>query len=81
MKRKIELTVNDELWELEIEPHRTLLEVLREDLGLTGAKEACGLGACLGCAVKVSSRGGPVYQYVCKNGPVFPARVIDWNGL
>ena len=36
MKRKIELTVNDELWELEIEPHRTLLEVLREDLGLTG---------------------------------------------
>ena len=58
MKRKIELTVNDELWELEVAPHRTLLEVLREDLGLTGAKEACGLGACGACTVLID--GSPV---------------------
>jgi dihydroorotate dehydrogenase electron transfer subunit len=45
------------------------------------AAMACGLGACLGCAVKGSAPEGPVYQYVCKNGPVFPARVIDWNAM
>lgn len=53
MKRKLGLNVNDELWEIEVEPHRTLLEVLREDLGLTGAKEGCGLGACGACTVLI----------------------------
>ena len=51
MKRKMELNVNNELWEIEVEPHRTLLEVLREDLNFTGAKEGCGLGACGACTV------------------------------
>ena len=54
MRRRIELNVNDERWELEVAPHRTLLEVLREDLGLTGAKEGCGLGACGACTVLVA---------------------------
>jgi carbon-monoxide dehydrogenase small subunit len=53
MKRNVELKVNDELWELEIAPHRTLLEVLREELALTGSKEGCGLGACGACTVLV----------------------------
>lgn len=54
MKRKLELNVNDEVWEIEVQPHRTLLEVLREDLSLTGAKEGCGLGACGACTVLVN---------------------------
>jgi len=58
MKRMVELKVNDELWEIEIDPHRTLLEVLREDLGLMGTKEGCGLGACGACTVLVE--GSPV---------------------
>ncbi len=53
MKQKIELSVNGEVWEVEIAPHRTLLEVLREDLGLTGAKEGCGLGTCGSCTVLI----------------------------
>ncbi len=53
MKRSVEFKVNDELWELEIDPHRTLLEVLREELALTGSKEGCGLGACGACTVLV----------------------------
>ena len=58
MKRKVELKVNDELWEIEVDPYRTLLEVLREDLGLMGTKEGCGLGACGACTVLVE--GSPV---------------------
>jgi carbon-monoxide dehydrogenase small subunit len=56
MKRRITLNVNQELWEVEVEPHRTLLEVLREALGLTGTKEGCGLGACGACTVLVDGR-------------------------
>lgn len=37
---------------------------------------ACGIGACLGCAVKVRARG---YKMVCKDGPVFDAMEIEWE--
>jgi len=79
MKRKIELTVNDELWELEIEPHRTLLEVLREDLGLTGAKEACGLGACGACTVLVD--GSPRLSCLTLAVEVQEIRIQTIEGL
>ncbi len=58
MKKKLELKVNEEMWDIEVDPHRTLLEVLREDLGLIGAKEGCGLGACGACTVLID--GAPV---------------------
>ena len=51
MKRTVELKVNGELCEIDVGPHRTLLEVLREDLALTGSKESCGLGVCGACTV------------------------------
>jgi carbon-monoxide dehydrogenase small subunit len=53
MKEKLAFTINDEHVELEIESHKTLLEVLREDLALTGTKEGCGLGACGACTVLI----------------------------
>jgi dihydroorotate dehydrogenase electron transfer subunit len=40
---------------------------------------ACGLGICLGCAVKASHNMATVYHYVCQDGPVFPAETIDWE--
>ena len=40
---------------------------------------ACGLGICLGCAVKASHNPAKVYHYVCQDGPVFPAETIDWE--
>jgi carbon-monoxide dehydrogenase small subunit len=54
----IRLSVNGEAYELAVAPHRTLLEVLREDLKLTGTKHGCELGECGACAVLVD--GEPV---------------------
>ena len=50
-KRVLTLKVNGDTHSVETYPNRTLLEVLREDLSLTGAKEGCGEGACGSCTV------------------------------
>jgi len=52
----IELRVNGEDYELMIAPHRTLLEVLREDLELTGTKEGCQDGTCGVCTVLLDGK-------------------------
>jgi carbon-monoxide dehydrogenase small subunit len=49
--KEIKLTVNGKLHELTIKPWRTLLEVIRDELGLTGTKEGCGIGECGACTV------------------------------
>jgi carbon-monoxide dehydrogenase small subunit len=53
---KIQLNVNGFRYEGEVEPRRTLLEFLREDLELTGTKEACGLGECGTCTVLLDGK-------------------------
>jgi aerobic-type carbon monoxide dehydrogenase small subunit (CoxS/CutS family) len=53
---RIALVVNGERRELEVRPWATLLDVLREDLGLTGAKEGCGVGECGACTVIMGGR-------------------------
>jgi len=53
MKKIISLTVNGVTHELAVEPRRTLLELLREDLGLTGTQKGCGIGDCGTCTVLV----------------------------
>ena len=47
------MTVNGEPADPYFAPYKTLLEVLREDLGLTGTKHGCELGECGACAVLV----------------------------
>src|SRR6266516_5344577 len=55
-KAHISLRVNGEEVEVAFAPHKTLLEVLREDLALTGTKHGCELGECGCCAVLVDGR-------------------------
>lgn len=55
-KTTIRLRLNGEDVEVAFAPHKTLLEVLREDLGLTGTKHGCELGECGCCTVLVDGR-------------------------
>src|ERR1043166_3622219 len=55
-KVHISFTLNGEQTELAFAPHKTLLEVLREDLALTGTKHGCELGECGTCTVLVNGR-------------------------
>jgi carbon-monoxide dehydrogenase small subunit len=57
-KRAITLSINKEIIDVLANPNRTLLEVLRDDLHLTGTKESCGEGVCGSCTVLVD--GAPV---------------------
>ena len=56
MKQSIELKVNGEIREVVIEPRTTLLEVLREELGLTGTKQGCDTGDCGACTVLIDGK-------------------------
>ena len=56
----IHLIVNGEDYHMMINPNRILIDVLREDLELTGTKEGCGLGKCGACTVLLEGR--PVHS-------------------
>ncbi len=58
MKRELHITVNGDEYDLFVDTHRTLLEVIREDIGLTGTKNGCNQGECGACTVLLD--GQPV---------------------
>ena len=53
MRRAVHFTLNGERVEAQVAPHETLVEVLREEFGLYGARESCGQGLCGCCTVLV----------------------------
>lgn len=55
-KTPVQLQVNDELYEISVEPRRTLLDALRKDLELTGTKKGCDEGTCGSCTVLLDGK-------------------------
>src|SRR6184192_908002 len=78
-KAKIALDVNGDPVEVAFAPHKTLLEVLREDLSLTGTKHGCELGECGTCTVLVD--GTPVLSCLTLPALVGDADVTTVEGL
>jgi aerobic-type carbon monoxide dehydrogenase small subunit (CoxS/CutS family) len=79
MDRAVHLTVNGREHRVLVPSHRTLLEVLREDLGLVGTKHGCELGECGVCAVLVD--GEPVLSCLVLAQEVEGCEITTIEGL
>ena len=79
MKVRVTLNVNDESREALVPTHKTLLEVLREDLGLTGTKHGCELGECGTCTVLVD--GEPVLSCLALPVETESRRITTVEGM
>jgi len=79
MKRIINLTVNGIEYEIAVPPHRTLLEILREDLNITGVKQGCGIGDCGACTVLMN--GLPVFSCLVLAMEAAGSEIITIEGI
>ena len=75
----LELTINSGRYALDTDPTRSLAEVLREDIGLTGTKVACGEGHCGACTVLLD--GVPSLSCITLAGTVAEREVTTIEGL
>ena len=76
---QIELDLNGESYQLDVDPTRRLSSVLRDDLGLTGTKVACGEGACGACAVLLE--GNPVNSCLMLVGAAAGHSIVTIEGI
>lgn len=79
MKIKLEFKVNGDLCSLEVTPNRMLLDVLREELHLTGTKKGCGEGECGACTVLMD--GKPVNSCMVLAAQAQGKEIITIEGL
>ena len=75
----IRLTLNGEVTDVSFAPYKTLLELLREDLGHTGTKHGCELGECGACAVLVD--GKPVLSCLMLAVECDGKKIVTVEGL
>ncbi len=69
MKRTIHFILNEDPVQAEIDPHLTLLQLLRDKFELLGTKEGCGMGECGACTVLLDGK--------TVNSCIFPAREVE----
>ncbi len=79
MKRAVEVTINGERHELALEPFRSLLDVLRNEVGLTGTKKGCDVGDCGACTVLLD--GKPVNACLVLGVEVDGCDIVTIEGL
>jgi carbon-monoxide dehydrogenase small subunit len=79
MKTLITLKVNDRQWDIAVEPNQTLVDVLRNDLELTGTKKGCDLGECGSCTVILN--GKPVNSCLVLAVQANGAEILTIEGL
>ncbi len=79
MKKKIKITLNGKSMGLDVPAHRLLLDLLRDEIGLTGTKEGCGTGDCGACTVFLN--GKPVNSCLILSGELDGAELITIEGL
>ena len=76
---KISFVINGEYKEMNVRPEKRLLDFLREDLHLTGAKEGCGEGECGACTVILNGRA--VHACLTMTGQIDGCELITIEGL
>jgi carbon-monoxide dehydrogenase small subunit len=79
MRVPINFIVNGEKYILEVKPNRVLLDVLREDLGLTGTKKGCGMGKCGACTIILDGR--PVHSCLLLAAHADRSRITTIEGI
>ncbi len=79
MKKTIQFTLNGQATRVEVPSHRLLLDLLRDQLGLTGTKEGCGTGDCGACTVFLN--GKPVNSCLVLSGELDGADIVTIEGL
>lgn len=79
MKKKVEFLLNGKKTTLEVPSHRLLLDLLRDEIGLTGTKEGCGTGDCGACTVFLN--GKPVNSCLILSGEIDGAELVTIEGL
>ncbi len=78
-KSLITLQVNGESYQIAVPAHKTLLEILREDLGLTGTKHGCEVGECGTCTVLVDNQ--PILSCLTLGVEVERQKITSIEGL
>ena len=79
MKKEIHMTLNGKSVTLDVPAHRLLLDLLRDEIGLTGTKEGCGTGDCGACTVLLN--GKPVNSCLILSGELDGTDIVTIEGI